>query len=109
MQTTAVPRIESRAGKCGGKPCIEGTRIRVQDVYAWHVLGGQSAPEVLAAHPELSLAAIHAAISYAFDHREEIERDLAAEDAAYEQLKLNASSKVQAKRNATNGRGPLSS
>lgn len=109
MQTTLVPHIESRPDKCGGKPCIEGTRIRVQDIYVWHVLGGESPLEILAAHPELSLAAIHSAISYVFDHREELEQAVAEEDAAFEQLKRTHSSKVDAKRNAASGRHQVSS
>lgn len=109
MPRTTHSHIEARSEKCGGKPCIAGTRIRVHDIYAWHVLGGESPLEMLAAHPELSLASIHAAFSYVFDHREEIEADVAAENAAYEQLKRNSPSKVQAKLNATDGTCPLSS
>ena len=109
MQPVLVPHIEARPEKCSGKPCIEGTRIRVLDIYTWHVLGGQSAVEILANKPELSLAAIHAAISYAFDNREQIEQDIATENAAYEQLKLQATSKVQAKLNAADGSDQVSS
>jgi len=79
--------IESRAEKCGGRPCIAGTRIRVHDIYVWHVLDGLSPVEILAEKPELSLASIHAAISYVFDHREEIERELAEENSEYERLR----------------------
>jgi hypothetical protein len=65
----------------------------VHDIYVWHVLDGLSAVEILAEKPELSLASIHAAISYVFDHREEIERELAEENADYERLKQKASMK----------------
>jgi uncharacterized protein (DUF433 family) len=109
MRPVATSHIEERAEKCGGKPCIQGTRIRVHDIYAWHVLGGQSAVDILAGHPELSLASIHAAISYVFDHREEIEREIVEENAAYEQLKRNAASKVAEKLRATDGGNPVSS
>ena len=85
--------IESRAEKCGGRPCIAGTRIRVHDIYVWHVLDGLSPVEILAEKPELSLASIHAAISYVFDHREEIERDVAEENSEYERLKQKTSVK----------------
>jgi hypothetical protein len=57
------------------------------------VLDGRSAVEILGDKPELSLASIHAAISYVFDHLEEIERDLAEENAEYERLKQKASTK----------------
>lgn len=63
------------------------------DIYVWHVLDGLSPVEILAEKPELSLASIHAAISYIFDHRENIERELADENAEYERLKQKASTK----------------
>ena len=91
MQLVTPVHIESRPDKCGGRPCIAGTRIRVHDIYVWHVLDGLSPVEILADKPELSLASIHAAISYVFDHREEIERELAEENAEYERLTQKAS------------------
>ncbi|MCA9240890.1 MAG: DUF433 domain-containing protein [Planctomycetales bacterium] len=103
MQPAVTPHIESRPDKCGGRPCIAGTRIRVHDIYVWRVLGGQTALDILANKPELSLAAIHAAISYAFDHREELEGDIAGENAAYEQLKTATHSKTQDRLNAAGG------
>lgn len=93
MTLTMATHLEARAEKCGGKPCIAGTRIRVHDMYVWHVLDGLSPVEILAEKPELSLAAIHAAISYVFDHREEIERELAEENTEYERLKQKANTK----------------
>jgi uncharacterized protein (DUF433 family) len=81
MQLITPVHIESRPG------------IRVHDIYVWHVLDGLSPVEILAEKPELSLASIHAAISYVFDHREEIERELADENAEYERLKQKASTK----------------
>lgn len=93
MQVVTTTHIESRPDKCGGKPCIAGTRIRVHDIYVWHVLDGLSPVEILAEKPELSLASIHAAISYVFDNRENIERELADENTEYERLKQKASTK----------------
>jgi uncharacterized protein (DUF433 family) len=31
--------IESVSGRCGGRPCIVGHRIRVQDIVLWTGLG----------------------------------------------------------------------
>ena len=59
--------------KCGGKPCVAGTRIRVWDVHVWHDLQGQSPGEIVAAFPQLSLADVHAALAYYLDHRNEID------------------------------------
>ena len=72
--------IESTPGTCGGKPRIAGTRIRVQDVYIWHDLMGQSADEIVAGHPHLSVADVYAALAYFWDHRDEIKQQMQADD-----------------------------
>jgi uncharacterized protein (DUF433 family) len=81
---TAIEKkhIVATPDTCGGKPRIEGTRIRVQDVYVWHELQGQSPEEIVSNFPHLSLASVHAALVYFFDHRDQIVRDI-QEDAAY--------------------------
>jgi uncharacterized protein (DUF433 family) len=78
----AVQHIASNPNVCGGKPCIAGTRIRVWDVHVWHHLRGQSPEQIVADFPQLTLADVHAALAYYFDHREHIERQ-AQEDEAY--------------------------
>lgn len=79
---TAIERkhIVATPDTCGGKPRIEGTRIRVQDIYVWHELQGQSPEEIVANFPHLSLANVHAALVYFFDHKERILHDI-QEDA----------------------------
>ena len=54
MQVITATHIEARPDRCGGRPCIVGTRIRVHDIYVWHVLDGLSPVEILAEKPELS-------------------------------------------------------
>jgi uncharacterized protein (DUF433 family) len=57
-------RITVEAGKCGGRPCIRGMRIRVVDVL--HLLSaGASFEEILANYPYLEREDILAAIEYA--------------------------------------------
>jgi len=73
-------------GVCGGKPCIAGTRIRVWDI-AIHTLGGASPEEVIAMFPHLTLADIHAALAYFYDHREEVERLAAEDECLVEQIR----------------------
>ncbi|MBM4136001.1 MAG: DUF433 domain-containing protein [Nitrospira sp.] len=72
---TEHPYIVRKSGVCGGSPVIEGTRITVR-LIAQFVKTGSTAEEILASYPHLSLAQIHDAISYYFDHREEIEQDI---------------------------------
>jgi uncharacterized protein (DUF433 family) len=86
MSQSLVSHIESLPEKCGGKPCVAGTRIRVWDIHVWHDLRGQSPEEIVAAFPQLSLSDVHAALSYYLDHREEIERQMKEAKAFVAQL-----------------------
>ena len=79
MEPTIQRHIESVPGKCGGKPCIAGTRIRVWDIHVWHNLRGESPEQIITSYPQLGLADVYAALAYYLDHRDEIERQ-AAED-----------------------------
>lgn len=76
MQPSAVNHIEITPGVCGGKPRIAGTRIRVEDIVVWHELQGKSPNEIVADFPQLSLADVHAALAYYFDHLDEIQRQM---------------------------------
>lgn len=64
MDTSLLSRITIEPGKCGGKPCIRGMRIRVSDVL--ELLGaGASFDEILADYPYLERDDILAAVTYA--------------------------------------------
>jgi len=76
MEPTLTKHVESRADRCGGKPCVAGTRIRVWDVYVWHELQGKSPEEIVTDFPQLTLADVHAALAYYWDNRESIEREM---------------------------------
>jgi uncharacterized protein (DUF433 family) len=67
--------IVSTPGVCGGKPRLAGHRITVQNVAIWHERLGRSADEI-ANDSNLSLAEVHAALAYYFDHRDEIEKSI---------------------------------
>ena len=79
---------------CGGKPCISGTRIRVQDIYVWHELQGRSADQIVSEHPHLTLADVYAALAYFWDHREVILQQIKREDAMVEHMKAEHPSKL---------------
>ncbi len=57
-------RITVEPGKCGGRPCIRGLRIRVKDVLGL-LAAGASHQEILEDYPDLEEADILAALSYA--------------------------------------------
>ncbi|HEY1218351.1 MAG: DUF433 domain-containing protein [Bryobacteraceae bacterium] len=64
MAPERLRRISIEEGKCGGRPCIRGFRIRVTDIL--ELLGaGASIAEILADHDFLEREDILAAIQYA--------------------------------------------
>jgi uncharacterized protein (DUF433 family) len=80
----------------GGKSCIVGTRIAVEDIAALHLKMGQSLIEIAGKY-NLSLSSVYAAMAYYLDHRQEIDCRSEIEDQQVELLKLRHSSKLQAK------------
>ena len=77
--------IESSPEIRKGRPCIAGTGVTVRRIVGWYNLG--LAPEEIAAKMEhLTLAQIHAALAYYHANRDEIDTDIAAEDAVVEQI-----------------------
>jgi len=63
------------SGVRSGKPCVSGTRITVADIVLW-TERGLSPDELLSEFSQLSLASIHAALSYYHDNRTEVDRQI---------------------------------
>lgn len=64
MKSSLLDRITIEPGKCGGRPCIRGLRIRVTDILG--LLGaGASHQEILEDYPFLEEPDILAALEYA--------------------------------------------
>ena len=59
-----LSRINAEAGKCGGRPCIRGYRLRVKDVLEL-LANGASWEEILADHPFLEPDDIRACLEFA--------------------------------------------
>jgi uncharacterized protein (DUF433 family) len=62
--TEIFDRITVEQGKCGGRPCIRGMRIRVSDVLDL-LANGLSREEVLAEFPDLEAEDITVALQFA--------------------------------------------
>ncbi|MER3404412.1 MAG: hypothetical protein C4289_03945 [Chloroflexota bacterium] len=77
-------------------PRIAGHRITVQDIVVWHERLGLSADEI-ASEYGLSLADVYAALAYYYDHREEIDQAIRADEALVAELRRKTPSKVRAK------------
>ena len=84
MATTAPKTVYSHITKdpmvCGGKACIDGTRITVKDIVCLHEEG--RAPEQMldTFGTSLTLGQVHAALAYYYDHKEEIDASFADEE-----------------------------
>jgi len=64
----------------GNRPRVAGTGVTVRRIASWYRLG--LTPEEIAVQiPHLSIAQVYAALAYYHANREEIDDDLAAEDA----------------------------
>jgi uncharacterized protein (DUF433 family) len=59
-----LKRITIESGKCGGRPCIRGMRMRVTDILQL-LSAGASHEEILADYPDLEPEDLLAAIEYA--------------------------------------------
>ncbi len=64
MRLDRLNRITVEEGKCGGRPCIRGFRIRVTDILEL-LASGASMEEILSDYPFLEREDILAAIEYA--------------------------------------------
>ncbi len=76
---TILAHVVATPGVAGGKPRIAGHRITVRDIAVWHERLGMNADEI-ATEYALSLADVYAALAYYFDHREEIDQAIRADE-----------------------------
>ncbi len=69
------PYITSDKEIGGGRPIISGTRTRVSNIVAYYKLG-ISPDELAREFSHLTLSQIHDALSYYYEHQEEIDREI---------------------------------
>ena len=91
---TRYPYIAKDPAVCGGKACIEATRIRVLDIACAAEHLALSPDEICDQYPELTLAQVHSALAYYYDHRDEIQADMAADRRAVERFRRDHSDRV---------------
>jgi uncharacterized protein (DUF433 family) len=88
MPSAAIQHIEMRPSAIHGqKACIAGTRLSVEDIYIWHELMGKSPDEIVSEYPFLSLAQVHSALAYYYDHAEQIREQVKRGRAEAERIK----------------------
>lgn len=94
--------IEATSGIAGGRPRIAGRRITVQDIAFQHEMIGRSADEI-ASEFDLTLADVHAALAYYFDHRHEIDDSIGHGLDFVRTLKQTIASKIPGQLNESSG------
>jgi uncharacterized protein (DUF433 family) len=99
LATIAYPHISKTPGVCGGKACIDSTRIRVMDIVGLHQRGLKAEDMRGMYGVPLSLAEIYAALSYYYDHRDEIEASF-VEDERWETAHERTKAEYLAERSA---------
>jgi uncharacterized protein (DUF433 family) len=67
------------------RPCIAGTKVSVQRI-AVLTQEGLSPAEIADEYPQISLAQVHAALTYYYANQARIDEALAQEKSLYEQL-----------------------
>jgi uncharacterized protein (DUF433 family) len=80
------PHIVSVPGVVSGRPHIDGTRVRVMDVVLAHRDG--ASPDEMRnrfASRSLTLAEVHSALAYYYDHQAEIDEAFAGDERAYQE------------------------
>ena len=97
MSKSIEDRISRTLGVCGGKACIAGHRVRVLDVVSWHEHQGMTPDEIVSHIPSITLADVHAALAYYFDHIEEIQQEMRAERAFAEEFRRKNPSILEAR------------
>ncbi len=70
------PYIVARKDYCGGRPVITGTKFPVHSVVTYVLRQGVAPEELVREFSHLTLAQVYDALSYYYDYRNDIDREL---------------------------------
>ena len=73
-----------------GVAYISGTKMKVVQIVREKQSWGLCPEDIQAGHPHLSIAQIYAALSYYYDHRDDLDAQLSQSDAEYESRRPDA-------------------
>lgn len=96
MAIQPITHIDMTPGHCGGAPRIAGTRITVHHLVVMVEHLGASTDEILEQY-NLTPGQLHAALSYYYDHRAEIDRLIEQDDGLLERARTTLSSPQEAR------------
>ncbi len=86
------PYIHRVKGYCGGRPIIVGTKFPVRSVVNYILKQGMTPEELVAEFNYLTLSKIYDALSYYYDHKDEIDRDIEQNTEEYWKKKTEGES-----------------
>src|SRR5258706_687162 len=109
MSTTATLKhhVSSTPGVCGGKPCVAGTRIRIQDIVIRTELG-DSPDDIVRSYPHITLADVHAALAYYYDNRDAIDAQIREGEELAARMKAQAGPGLLEQLQKSDGDAPVS-
>jgi uncharacterized protein (DUF433 family) len=84
VSTVSYAHIEREAG---GEPVIAGTRFKVRLIALDRIVNDWGAEEIQRHHPDLTLGQIHSALAFYYDHKDQMDRDLAERRRRVEELR----------------------
>ena len=87
--TSALP-VQHVALDEQGRPYIEGTRLKIVELIAMRRASRWDADELARQYPHLSLAQIHVALSYYYDHQAAIDQEIERIDRDYREHRAAA-------------------
>jgi uncharacterized protein (DUF433 family) len=70
------PYVVSQNDLCGGSPVIRGTKFPVRSVVNYVLRQGISPEELVREFSHLTLAQVYDAVSYYYDYKEAVDKDL---------------------------------
>ena len=80
-----------------GTPVIVGTRIKVMDIAIRYEYGGMTPDEIIEQFPHLTLAQIHDALSYYYEHKSRLDEAYKKEQIFINELKRHYPSILKTK------------
>ena len=95
-ETVLDRHIVVTPGVAGGKPRVVGHRITVQNIVLWHEWMGLGVDEIAAEH-DIALSDVYAALTYYYDHRDQIDEAIQTDQAFIEELYKMTPSKLPEK------------
>ncbi len=95
MLKLSYPHVSIDRNVLVGEPCIEGTRITVALIAEEVEHLGMTPDDVIAVHPQLLLAQVHAALVYYYDHKNKIDVSIRKAKALESKLRHRFPPKVK--------------